>query len=226
MIECDDIPTKLPAHEIVYRQMREMVLFGHLIPGQPVTIQGLVEELDCGMTPVREALRRLTAEGALVATANRRVCVPELNSDQLSQLTFARNKVEPELAIRAAKLITPAQIEELQSIDDALDQAITNEDVAAYLRLNYQFHRHIHEVANAEILSSVAQALWLRIGPSLRIVCGQYGTLNLPDKHQETIDAMRAGDARAAGRAIRDDVEQGHGQLRRSLRQDNLIKFA
>ena len=51
----------LPTHEVVYRRLRDMILFGELAPGQPVTIQGLVERLEVGMTPVREALRRLMA---------------------------------------------------------------------------------------------------------------------------------------------------------------------
>ncbi len=54
-----DRKAKLPDHQRVYRKLRDMILFGELAPGQPVTIQGLVSTLDVGMTPVREAIRRL-----------------------------------------------------------------------------------------------------------------------------------------------------------------------
>jgi DNA-binding GntR family transcriptional regulator len=60
-----DDARKIPSHEVTYAQLRDMVLFGVLEPGQPVTIQGLIADLGAGMTPVREAIRRLTAEGAL-----------------------------------------------------------------------------------------------------------------------------------------------------------------
>jgi DNA-binding GntR family transcriptional regulator len=46
-------PIRLPVHELVYRQLRDQVLFGEFEPGQPVTIQGLTEALNVGMTPVR-----------------------------------------------------------------------------------------------------------------------------------------------------------------------------
>ncbi|MCA3444998.1 MAG: GntR family transcriptional regulator, partial [Rhodobacter sp.] len=69
---------KIPTHELTYARLRDMVLFGHLLPGQPVTIQGLVSDLEAGMTPVREAIRRLIAEGALTLLGNRRVLVPHL----------------------------------------------------------------------------------------------------------------------------------------------------
>ena len=53
---------KIPTHEITYARLRDMILFGLLEPGAPVTIQGLINDLGAGMTPVREALRRLAAE--------------------------------------------------------------------------------------------------------------------------------------------------------------------
>ena len=48
---------RLPAHELIYRQLRDLVLFGDLAPGQAVTIQGLSDPLGTGMTPVREAMK-------------------------------------------------------------------------------------------------------------------------------------------------------------------------
>ena len=57
---------KIPSHEVTYARLRDMILFGVLEPGQPVTIQGLTAGLDAGMTPVREAIRRLAAEGYTV----------------------------------------------------------------------------------------------------------------------------------------------------------------
>jgi DNA-binding GntR family transcriptional regulator len=209
--------SKIPVHEVVYRRLREMVLFGELSPGQPVTIQGLVSTLDTGITPVREAIRRLTAERALSATDNRRISVPQLSALQLSHLSFARCTIEPQLALLAAEKITSAQINHLESLDQSLDQAIKTGDVQAYLQLNYRFHRALYEISQAEILLSISDALWLRVGPSLRSVCGLVGTLNLPDKHEEAIAAMRNHDPNAVALAIKEDIEQGHSQIARTL---------
>lgn len=209
--------TNLPTHEVVYRRLRDMVLFGELDPGQSVTIQGLVETLETGMTPVREAIRRLTAERALVASGNRRVSVPQLNKAQLSEIDFARQAIEPQLAALAMDHMTPAKIDQLEQIDDALNQAISAGDVRAYLRLNHTFHHTLYDIAQAPILSAMAQALWLRVGPSLRVVCGRIGTLNLPDMHDEAIHAMRAGHSAAVADAIRKDIAQGHSHIQRSL---------
>ena len=89
---------KIPSHEVTYARLRDMILFGRLLPGQPITIQGLIRDLNAGMTPVREAIRRLTAEGALLPQGNRRVAVPQLTPSLLDQLAFVRLTVEPKLA--------------------------------------------------------------------------------------------------------------------------------
>src|SRR6056297_4167896 len=174
---------RLPAHELIYRQLRALVLFGDLAPGQAVTIQGLSERLGAGMTPVREAIRRLIAEGALEFQGNRRVCVPLLNADNISEIIIARQWLDPHLSLRATQRVTPDDLDELTALDTALDQSILAGDLRGYLELNYRFHKRLYELAEAQILANMADGLWLRFGPSLRVVCGRLGTQNLPDKH-------------------------------------------
>ena len=208
---------KIPTHEVTYARLRDMILFGHLAPGAPVTIQGLIADLGAGMTPVREAIRRLISEGALQFQGNRRVSVPELTLSQIDEILYARTALEPELARRAAQKITPAHIYELRTIDDALNAAIARGDVKAYLLQNYRFHMSLYSVAQAEVLLPLVQALWLRSAPSLRVMCGRFGTQNLPDMHIEALDALRAGDGEAAAEAIRQDIAQGLENVRAVL---------
>ena len=74
--------------------------------------------------------------------------------------------------------------------------------VAGYLVENHQFHTELNEIAGAPILTDLVEGLWLRFGPSLRVVCGQFGTRNLPDLHKAILDALEAGDAEAAAEAM------------------------
>lgn len=208
----------LPAHEVVYRRLREMILFGDLAPGQAVTIQGLTETLGAGMTPVREAIRRLVAAGALESTGNRRVSVPNLTQKNVQELIFARLAIEAQLIRLAAAHVTADDLKRLTALDAALDTAITRGDVGGYLRHNYNFHAMLYDLAQAPILSDLALGLWLRFGPSLRVVCGRFGTSNLSDQHKETLDALASGNGEAAALAIQQDVLQGMDQIAKSLR--------
>lgn len=209
---------KQPAHQAVYEHLRDQILFGELAPGQAVTIQGLTEQLDAGMTPVREAIRRLTSDGALNMMGNRRVIVPELTEECLEELEFMRQSLEPQLARRAVKHITDTDVGALKQLDDNLNSAIEMGDIGAYLKQNYRFHAALYAMARAPIIAAVADRLWLQFGPSLRVVCGRYGTLNLPDKHADLLDALHLGDGEAAERAMAGDIQQGMNQIRHALR--------
>ncbi|MDR5653618.1 GntR family transcriptional regulator [Ruixingdingia sedimenti] len=208
---------KIPSHELTYGRLRDMVLYGRLEPGQPVTIQGLVQALDAGMTPVREAIRRLIAEGALLPQGNRRVAVPRLTPVLLDQIAFARLTMEPHLAERAGQRLTPGLIADLAALDAAVDRAIAAGDIPGYLEANHRFHFALYDASEAAVLVDIARSLWLRFGPSLRVVCAQVGAEALPDRHGEALAAMRAGDAAALARAIERDIAQGIAQVRQAL---------
>lgn len=208
---------KIPTHELTYARLRDMVLYGHLAPGQPVTIQGLIQELGAGMTPVREALRRLIAEGALLLQDNRRVAVPQMTAGMLDEVAFARLAIEPKLAEMAAARLTPALIARLAAADDRVDAAIRAGSISDYLRANHAFHFTLYDLSQAPVLLDITRSLWLRAGPSLRVVIERNGKTGLPDQHHEALAAMRAGDPVALGQAVARDIQQGIDQVRQAL---------
>lgn len=208
---------KIPTHEVTYTRLRDMILYGILEPGQPVTIQGLTSDLGSGMTPVREAIRRLMAEGALLPQGNRRVAVPRLTASILEQVAYARLTIEPRLAELAAAALTPKLIARLEAIDDTVDAAIRAGAVSRYLESNHAFHFALYEASEATVLVDMARSLWLRFGPSLRVVCARFGASALPDRHEEALAAMHSGDAQALARAIERDINQGLDQVRAAL---------
>lgn len=213
---------KIPTHEVTYARLRDMILFGVLEPGQPVTIQGLTAGLEAGMTPVREAIRRLAAEGALLPQGNRRVTVPRLNASDLDQVAFARLTIEPRLAELAASAVTPALIARLTEIDAKVDASILADDVSGYLQSNHAFHFALYEAAGAGVLLDMARSLWLRFGPSLRVVSSKSGATSLPDSHKEALAAMRAGDAAGVAAAMQRDIAQGVDQVRAALQRGEI----
>ena len=213
-----DSPTaKRTAHQSVYEDLRAQILFGELAPGQAVTIQGLTQQSGAGITPVREAIRRLISDGALNMLGNRRVIVPHMTLDDLEQLDFMRKSIEPELTRRVVRHLNDALISQLADTDQALNTAISQGDIRSYLIQNYTFHKILYTAARAPILLATVDRMWLRFGPSLRVVCGRHGTLNLPDKHADLLEALRARDAKAAAQAMYEDVEQGTEQIRNAL---------
>ena len=109
---------------MAYRKLRDLILFGEIAPGQAVTIQCMVERLEAGMTPVREAIRRLTSEAALNLQDNRRIIVPELSDRNMSELYFLRKMLEPQLVALATARADKEDIVRLALIDADLDHVI------------------------------------------------------------------------------------------------------
>ena len=208
---------KIPTHEVTYARLRDMILYGVLQPGQAVTIQGLINDLDVGMTPVREAIRRLTAEGALLPQGNRRVTVPHLTAALLDQIAFARLTIEPKLAELACANVSSDLLARLRALDAPIYSAIRDHDVQAYLQNNHAFHFALYEASRATVLIDMARSLWLRFGPSLRVVVAREGALALPDLHSEAMAAMERGDAAATAQAMQRDIAQGVDQVRLAL---------
>ena len=213
---------KIPTHEVTYARLRDMILYGVVQPGQAVTIQGLINDLDVGMTPVREAIRRLTAEGALLPQGNRRVTVPRLTGALLDQIAFARLTIEPKLAELAAAHVTPALMSRLRQLDAPIYTAIRAHDVQAYLQNNHAFHFALYEASGAAVLVDMARSLWLRFGPSLRVVVDRGGALALPDLHEEALAAMERGDAAGLAQAMQRDIAQGVDQVRLALERGEI----
>lgn len=213
------ISAPLPVHEVTYRKARDLILFGELLPGQAVTIQGIVERLGAGITPAREAIRRLTAEGALRSSSNRRLMVPKLTMAQLQELTYARTGIEPQIARLAAVGMEPAQIDALAAIDAQVNTAMAVGDTRAYLRHNHRFHWTLYAQSEAEILMATAASHWLRAGPSLRVMVEQGCKIIVPDMHEAAIEALRDGDHEAVGEAIHNDILQGHAHIAEGLEE-------
>lgn len=203
----------VPVHEQVYQQLRAQILFGEMAPGQAVTIQGLRASLGAGTTPVREAIRRLISDGALTFRDNRRVSVPVLTHADVMELTNLRKTIEYQLAYLAAQRLDTAMTNRLGDIKDRLDAAVSGGDVTGYLHENYLFHTTLYASASAPITSELADRFWLRVGPSLRMVCGLFGTRNLPDRHKDVLDALHSRDADATAQAIALDVDWGMQQV-------------
>src|SRR5579875_1696119 len=117
-------PRKLPLRPVdretvqdrVYREIKDLILNGEIEPGQTVTIQALSDAFQVSTMPVREALRRLMAEQALMVVSGRSVGIPALTRARLADLCRVRREVEPLAASWAAERIGAADLRRLAEL--------------------------------------------------------------------------------------------------------------
>ena len=105
-----EVPTG-SANEYIYRRLRSLIMHGEVLPGTSMTLRGVGKEFGVSMTPIREAVRRLVAEGALNLSVSGRISTPELTNDRIEELASLRALLEPDLATRALPRAHSALIE-------------------------------------------------------------------------------------------------------------------
>ncbi|WP_372890320.1 GntR family transcriptional regulator [Rhodosalinus sp.] len=197
------------AHDRVYRGLRARVMHGQIAPGQALTLRGIGKEFGVSMTPAREALRRLVAEGALSMTSSGRVTTPELSNERIEELAAIRALLEVELASRAMPRAHMALIDRLQTINASVGEAAQRQDAVAYIRANLEFHRTLYLRAQAPAMLAMAETVWLQMGPTMRRLYAKLKRSEPPHFHRLIVAALKAGDEPGLRLAVRSDVTQG-----------------
>ncbi len=197
------------AHERLYRTLRQQVMHGELAPGQAMTLRGLAAQFGTSMTPAREAVRRLAAEGALTMSASGRISTPELTPERIEELAAIRALLEPEMASRALPRVHLVLIDRLAAINAANQEAVLNQDAIAYVRTNLEFHRTLYLRAQTPAMLGLIETVWLQLGPTMRALYQKIRRRDVPQHHRMILAALRAGDEPGLRLAIRTDVTQG-----------------
>ena len=184
-------------------------MHGEITPGHPMTLRGLGDEYGVSMTPAREAVRRLVAEGALSMSQSGRVATPELSNERIEELAALRALIEVERASRALPRAHMALIERLQRINALIAAAIDDHDAVTYIRTNLEFHRTLYLRAQAPAMLAMAETVWLQLGPTMRKLYGRMQRKEPPLNHKLILAALKSGDEPSLRLAVRSDVTQG-----------------
>mgnify|MGYP001812890666 CR=1 FL=1 len=197
------------AHDRVYRTLRTRIMHGEIAPGQALTLRGIGKDFDVSMTPAREAVQRLVAEGALTLSTSGRVSTPEPTNDRIEELAALRALIETELASRALPRAHLALIDRLQAINGTVAEAVSKGDAVNYIKRNLEFHRTLYLRAQAPAMLAMAETVWLQLGPTMRKLYGRLNRTEVPGSHRLILAALRAGDEPGLRLAVRTDVTQG-----------------
>ncbi len=205
--------------DAVYSRLRKWVTVGHFLPGQRLKIRDVAADMGVGIMPVRAALQRLAAEGALINMPNAGVAIPSMAPAEFDDLLQMRMLLEGEAAERGAARMDGAQKVALQSLCAQMHEALEQGDSATYLAINEDFHILLYRAAGSPLLFSMIDTLWLKAGPiSNQLFDTEEASLVLNDSHEEVIKALMRGDSAGVRRAIEKDIFVASQFLRQRLR--------
>ena len=183
----------------VYAAIRERITSGSLARGARVHQEDLAEELGVSRTPVREALRRLAAEGLVEMRTNRGARVADVDQAGMRVSYEARTVIEPGAAGLAAGQRLDEPLARMRAAVAAQRRSLRN--VQRSFEANREFHLALAAASGNEFLSQFAERLWVaRIGETIyeRQVQTQERMLLDVREHEQILEAIEAGDGRRA----------------------------
>ncbi len=198
--------------EQVYDAIARMLLDSTLKPDSRTSIRELAEELGVSTMPVREAVGRLIAQGALTIRKNRAVEVPRMTAEEFRELTRTRLLIECEATRQAVTRITDAEVAHIRALQDEFCNEMIAGNRTTALMLNRQLHFALYATARAPTLSQMIAMAWLRVGPLISMDIGPSAELgegrfaHSVAAHNRLVAALELRDAEAAAAAIRSDI--------------------
>ncbi len=203
--------------EAVYQTLRHGIVHGDLAPGERLRSDALATELRVSRTPVREALRKLEAEG-LVAHSGSRLIVRAFSEQDLTELFYVREALEGMAARLAAENATPSEIADISELLEDMETARRRGDLGALRRLTGEFHQLVCRAShNNRLLQSLKTLL-----DSVRQI--QTSTLyeegraaKALQEHRDLVAAIAARDGERAEKLARE-----HRRKTLELRKDML----
>jgi DNA-binding GntR family transcriptional regulator len=209
--------------EQVYESLREALTQGRFMPGQKLTIRSIAGALGVSVMPVREALRRLTAEGAFEMRPNRSVRVPLMTKAKINELCDIRIALEGLATERAVAHITPAKLRELQQIALEIVAARERNDAATDRIKIREFHFTLYRMSQQGTLVRMIEALWLQTGPYMNLLFPNYVRGRRGEGRRRLIRALQERDGAAARREIETDIREALTYIAEMAGPDGVI---
>jgi DNA-binding GntR family transcriptional regulator len=208
--------------EDVARYVRRRIFDGTYAAGQYIRLDQLAVELGVSVTPVREALFVLSAEGLLSQQPRRGFVVVEVTGRDLTDVANVQAHIGGELAARAAVNITAEQLRELEKIQTELEDAYASDDDDRAVRLNHEFHKAINVAADspklAQLMSQITRYAPESVFPTIP---------GWPDQstehHRKLLAALDQRDENLARTAMSEHLAAGAAPLIEHLTQRGVV---
>ncbi len=200
--------------DIIVADLRQRILSGNLMEGELIRQEVLAEEYDVSRMPVREALKRLDAEGLVVFINNRGATVTKHSLDEICEIFDIRILLEVDLFRRAIPLMTEVHFAECDAILEEMDISYRAGHVADWGPLNARYHGVLYAAAGRELTTHLLDRVSLQAN---RYVSMHIDQLNKSDSaqldHRALLAFAREGNNIEAVEKLRFHIEETKRQV-------------
>lgn len=186
------------------------IVNGAIPPGTELDERTVAERFGVSRTPVREALRRLAADGLIEVRPRRKAIVHTLDTQRLAQMFEVLASLEALAAECAARRMTEKQVSQLRELHGEIGRAVNERDGEGYDELNHAFHRAIYAGASNTYLQDQVDLLRQRLSPYRRWLLRKLNRMRQSHlEHAMILEAIEQGDGERAAHEMRRHVKDG-----------------
>lgn len=203
----NEAPVRRTRTEDLRLQLADEIVRGVFAPGDPLDENGLAARYGVSRTPVREALRQLSASGLVEIRPHRGAIVTRPSETRLFEMFMVMAELEGLCAGLAAEAMSILERRELDQLHRQLGDLVSAGDPARYALANERFHGAIYAGAHNGYLGELTLATRARLAPFRRAQFRQSGRLaDSFDEHDRIVRAILAGDRAGAIREMREHI--------------------
>lgn len=195
--------------ETAYRLIKDRIVTLDLAPAAVLNESELMDELQLGRTPIREALQRLALENLVVILPRRGTIVADLNFSDLQKIFELRLELEVYAARLAAARAQPDQVAAMEALFADADNVIRSGDHRQLIVLDHAAHRLLAEATQNEFLLDTLERLYTHVLRLWHVSLDKVGRLpEAIEEHRNIIAAVKAGDGERAAAIMRRHVSE------------------
>ncbi|MGI6071779.1 MAG: GntR family transcriptional regulator [Lachnospiraceae bacterium] len=209
-----------PLRDIVFGNLREAIVTGRLKPGEHLTEIKLSKEMGVSRTPIREAIRKLQAEGLVIINPRKGAVVAPINEKDLREILEIRKALDNLACQLASSRASGEDIKKLRDINKVMARAVEDNDIMLIADKDVEFHETITLLSGNFHLVTMSYQLKEHLYRfRLEFIKELKNKYVLVEEHGKILEAIASGDAKQAGREIEKHIERQECHILNSLRK-------
>lgn len=209
--------------EMIASDLRQRVLSGELAEGEAIRQELLAQEYDVSRMPVREALKRLAAEGLLQWENNRGGSVVRHSLPEIAEIFDLRILIEVDLLRRAIPMMTNRDFDSCERLLSRMDEAYETEDVSTWGEYNSAYHMALYAAADRRMSMEFLERLHLHSDRYVRIHLSVMEQREpAKEEHRELLEFARQGDASGGATLLTRHIARAKSELLAMIERQRL----
>ncbi|MFO1304492.1 MAG: FCD domain-containing protein [Burkholderiales bacterium] len=201
-------------------ELERLIFDGKIRAGERINESSLAAHFQTSRGPLREALQALGEQGLVTFARNRGAYVRQIPLDEAEELYDLRAALDDEVGRKVAGRLTREQVDVLEALLRRMDGHAEANDVASYYVDNLRFHDLLVQYAGNRRLADIYRRVIkeLHLFRLQGLYAGGAKVSNV--EHRAILQAIVAGDADGAGKALRDHIEAARIRMRKAVEKN------